>query len=134
MIKQDKGACGEHLAAAALLRNGYSVYWNTSFSGVSDLMAQKDGQIFRVQVKTFYDKRQVGRYRTEKSIYRVAEVRTSNTVNGEYHLSYVGLVDIIVLVDTDTGEVYLIPADLRTCQIAKDTISKYRIFPIPREV
>jgi Holliday junction resolvase-like predicted endonuclease len=131
MKTQDKGACAEHMAAAALLRNGYEVYWNTAFHGLSDLVAQREGVIYRVQVKAFYDKRAVGKYRTEQSVYRVAETRTSNMSNGLYHQPYANLVDLIVLVDTDTGEVFAIPPDLRQCQVHKDTLASYRIFPLP---
>jgi hypothetical protein len=131
MKTQDKGACAEHLAAAALLKNGYEVYWNTSFHGLSDLLVQRDGKMYRVQVKSFYDKCITGKYRTEKSVYRIAECQTSNTVNGEYHLSYDGLVDMLVLVDTDTGEVFSISPGLRKTQVHKNAILEYRIFPIP---
>jgi Holliday junction resolvase-like predicted endonuclease len=131
MKTQDKGACAEHIAAGALLRNGYEVYWNTSFHGLADLLVQRDGTIYRVQVKSFYDKRVAGKYRTEKSVYRMAECQTSNTTNGAYHVSYDGLVDMLVLVDTDTGEVFSIPPGLRKTQVHKSAITEYRIFPIP---
>ncbi len=94
-------------------------------------MAQKDGQLFRVQAKSFYDKKYLGKYRNENSVYRVAEIRTSNMTDGKYHQSYNGLVDMIILVDVDTGEVFSIPPDHGVCQVSKNTLGAYKIFPIP---
>jgi len=70
-------------------------------------------------------------YRTEKSVYKVAECRTSNMANGDYHQPYAGLVDALVIVDTETGEVFWIPANHRKSQIHKNAILQYRIFPTP---
>ena len=132
MKTQDKGSCGEYLVAAALMRNGYEVFMNTSFHGVSDLLASIDGQIYKVQVKTFYEKRAYGKYRKENSAYKVCEVRTSNMVDGDYHVSYRGLVDLIALADIDTGEVFLLDAGTvsNSCQISKSVVQDKKIFPV----
>lgn len=112
-----KGACGEHLATAALLRNGYYVHRNVAHSGVDDLIITKDEKTFHVQVKTFY---------IDGRGHSVAELRSSASTG---HHTYENLVDLMVLVDTDTGEVFLFPSSPRT-KARKSLLNKFKIFPI----
>ena len=125
MNRQQKGACGELLAAAALVREGYEVFLNPTHHGLADLVASKDGATLLVQVKTFYSKKPRGNAIPSPA----AETRTSNTVNGEYHVPYANLVDVLALVDVDSGEVFLLPADFRKCQVSKSQVLEHRIFP-----
>jgi len=50
---QDKhrGACHEALAAAWLLKQGYDVFRNVSAHGLVDIMAMKDGEVHKFDVK-----------------------------------------------------------------------------------
>lgn len=117
MNKHIKGACGEHLAVAALLRNGYQVHRNVAHSGVDDLIITNGKETFRVQVKTFY---------INKRGHTVAELRSSAPTG---HRTYENLVDLMLVVDVDTGEVFLFPSSRQT-QAHKNTLSKFKIFPI----
>lgn len=125
MNKQQKGSCGELLAAAALTRGGYEVFLNPTNNGVADLVALKEGKAYRVQVKTFYLKKGS---KSGKQ-YLVAECRTSDASQGAYHVPYARLVDMLVLVDTDTAEVFLVPSDIQKTQVHKNQVLKHRIFP-----
>lgn len=50
--RSDKGAASELLACTALMRAGYFVYRAESPSAPFDLVAYRDGQCFRVEVKS----------------------------------------------------------------------------------
>ena len=50
--KARTGAIGEHLARAWLLRDGYDMFPNGEPRGDIDILAIKDGEIFKIDVKT----------------------------------------------------------------------------------
>lgn len=116
---QSKGTCGELIAAAALLFNGYDVFMNPTPKGIIDLVAVKDKQVFTFQVKTFFVRRG----------HKVAETRTSDASGGKYHASYEGEVDKLLLVDVETAEVFMVMPGIRKTQISKAQVQASRIFP-----
>jgi hypothetical protein len=68
------GAIGELLASSALLAEGYEVFRSVSPSCSCDLMAQRDGRCFRIEVKC-------GIYKKNGGITydnRVAKIRAEN--------------------------------------------------------
>lgn len=108
------------MAAAALVRNGYNVFFNMAFTGPVDLIAEKGNKLFKVQVKTFF--------RRKKKNVLVADLRTCES-KGK-HRTYEDLCDLLLLVDCDSGEVFLPPIGVQKTQINKQVAMNYLIFPI----
>lgn len=117
MNHQSKGRVAEHLAAAALIYNGYQVYHVDFVSGDTDIIAEKDAKLYRCQVKAFYfhecygkptrrrrEGKQISRPGSRGYGYKKVELRTSNAGD---HRSYKDLLtDALIAVDVDTGEVF----------------------------
>ncbi len=67
------GAVAELMVAVELFKLGYEVYRPLSFAASCDLIALKDGIIFRIEVKT-------ARYAGDKLVHPVKNIRSENLV------------------------------------------------------
>lgn len=50
--KKHKGSLSEHIACIWLLKQGYEVFRNISQAGIADILAFKDDEIIKIDVKT----------------------------------------------------------------------------------
>lgn len=94
---QVKGSIGEHLAAAALLLNGYKVYHQDHESGTADILATKDDFFYKIQVKTFY----------EKGNRQVVCLESRNKFKKESNTMYDDI-DYFLISDVETCETFLV--------------------------
>lgn len=111
---QVKGSAAEHIATAALLLNDYKAYHQDHESGAADIIAEKDGKLYRCQVKSFYTKTFGGNRNPqqlaclERSGFSKTRTKETRDIRGE--------VDYFILVDLDTCEVYMIlPHNKSSC-------------------
>jgi len=121
-----KGSAGEHIAAAAFLLNNYSVYHQDNESGGADLLVEKEGELFRVQVKTFY-LNTWGKHRPPQQ--RANIERRSQSKSNDSRIYSEDEVDLFALVDTETAEVFVIPQGYRKTSVNKNSILDRKIYP-----
>ena len=68
------GLSGEYFVAAELLRRGYSVGITMGNAKAIDILAEKDGKLFIIQVKAIFKKKNVGWCSCCMLYYQVFEI------------------------------------------------------------
>lgn len=102
MNSADVGVASEMMVAAEFAKHGFTVSFPLGGVSPYDLIVERHGRLWRVQVKTA----------ARQSVNTVTfHTRSSRSKRA----SYVGLVDLFAVFHPDTGSLFLIPvSDLRS--------------------
>lgn len=112
MDKKHKGAYGELIACAWLLRNGYEVFRNVSPHGYADIVAVKDGIATFIDVKTGRERKSDGKLLT------LDNTRQKNIENVELKYLYVLNSGDCVLDPDPTTEVIYSNRECQRCGVS----------------
>jgi hypothetical protein len=99
---KDVGDRSEAAALFALTRNGYSVFLPFGENHRYDLIAERNGSFFRIQVKT-------GRLGEGRIAFRCYSSYAHHRKKKDVRRSYLGEIDFLAVYCPETAKVYLIP-------------------------
>jgi hypothetical protein len=116
--RRELGAAAELIAQAAMILAGYNIYNIVLDTGDVDFLAEKNGEVTKVQVKSVSNKRPFSLTKRIKQNGRTKSI--SYSLNS---------VDVFALVKINTGEVFLLPNDPNIKVISPGRLTN-KIYPI----
>ena len=124
------GKAAEYLAMSALTARGYKVFMPSVDVGNSDLLAELNGEIKRIQVKCVST---ISHPKTGKP-YRFVELRKSGRNDKGKSREYTqDDVDLLIVVDLEEGDAYMfaVPLENKTGMYKTKVKEKgFKIFPV----